>query len=92
MIENRIKSLEDKLESFSIHLERSKILEYVEMMNNPRRLIFVNFIGGLARGFGMAIGFTILAALVIYIIQQLVNLPLIGRYIAELLNIIDSYR
>ena len=40
----------------------------------------------------MAIGFTVLAAIILYLIQQLVNLPLIGKYIAELINIIENYR
>jgi len=86
------KSLENKLEHFSVALEKAKISEYTEIINNPKRLLLVNFVGGLARGLGMAIGFTILAAVVIYFIRQMVNLPLIGKYIAELLNIIDNYR
>lgn len=92
MLENKIKSLENKLESISLALEKAKISEYIEIINNPKRLLIVNFVGGLARGLGMAIGFTILAALIVYVIRQLVDLPLIGQYIAELLNIIENYR
>lgn len=92
MTDKKIKSLENKLENFSVALEKTKISEYTEIINNPKRLLIVNFVGGLARGLGMAIGFTLLAAIVVYFIQQLVNLPLIGKYIAELLNIIENYR
>lgn len=92
MTEKKIKSLENKLENFSVALERTKIAEYTEIINNPKRLLIVNFVGGLARGLGMAIGFTLLAGIVVYFIQQLVDLPLIGEYIAELLNIIENYR
>lgn len=86
------RTLENKLHDFSIALEKSKISEYTEIINNPKRLLLVNFVGGLARGLGMAIGFTLLAAVLIYFVRQMVNLPLIGKYIAELLNIIDNYR
>ncbi|WP_432400722.1 DUF5665 domain-containing protein [Wukongibacter sp. M2B1] len=92
MTDKRLRALENKLEDFSVALEKTKIQEYTEIINNPRRLIFINLVGGLARGLGMAIGFTILAAVIIYFVQQLVNLPLIGKYIAELLDIIENYR
>ncbi|MDK2918310.1 MAG: hypothetical protein PWQ37_1043 [Candidatus Petromonas sp.] len=92
MMDKKIKTLENKLDSLSMTLEKIKISEYTEIINNPKRLLFVNFIGGLARGLGMAIGFTLLAAVVVYLIRQMVDLPLIGKYIAELLNIIENYR
>lgn len=92
MLEKKIESLEKKLESISLTIEKTKISEYTEIIQNPKRLLLVNFIGGLARGLGMAIGFTILAAVIIYAIKQLVNLPLVGKYIAELLNIVENYR
>ena len=49
---------------------------------------------GLMRGFGTAIGFTILGAAVIYFLQQLAyqNLPLIGGFIAEIMRIVDLQR
>jgi len=92
MLEKRIENLENKLENLSLAMEKTKISEYTEIIQNPKRLLLVNFVGGLARGLGMAIGFTILAAIIIYLIRQLVNLPLIGKYIAELLNIVENYR
>ncbi len=92
MTDKKNNSLENKLENFSVALERTKIAEYTEIINNPKRLLVVNFVGGLARGLGTAIGFTLLAAILVYIIRQLVDLPLIGEYIAELLNIIENYR
>lgn len=92
MLEKRIENLENKLENLSLAMEKTKISEYTEIIQNPKRLLLVNFVGGLARGLGMAIGFTILAAIIIYLIRQLVNLPLIGKHIAELLNIVENYR
>ncbi|SKC87297.1 DUF5665 domain-containing protein [Maledivibacter halophilus] len=92
MDDKRKSSIESKIENLSIALEKTKISEYTEIINNPRRLLLVNFVGGLARGLGMAIGFTLLAAVLIHFIRQMVNLPLLGKYIAELLNIIENYR
>lgn len=81
-----------KLDEISLRMEKLGIAEYVEMLNHPRRLFFINFWAGLIRGFGMAIGFTILAALVIYVLQKLVvlNTPLIGDFIADIVNIVQN--
>lgn len=83
--------LEEKIQQLAIAMEKMKIAEYIEYLNNTRRLLFINFIAGLARGFGMAIGFTVLAALVLYMLQKLVilNLPLIGDAIAHIVKLVN---
>ncbi|WP_051531026.1 DUF5665 domain-containing protein [Clostridiisalibacter paucivorans] len=84
------KGIDKKIEDIAIKLEKTKIAEYVDIMNNKWRLIYINFIAGLARGFGMAIGFTILGAFTLYIMQRMItwNLPLIGDFIAEIVKIV----
>ncbi|PKM90959.1 MAG: hypothetical protein CVU87_00110 [Firmicutes bacterium HGW-Firmicutes-12] len=83
--------LEEKVQQLAVAMEKLKIAEYVEYLNNTRRLLITNFIAGLARGFGMAIGFTILGALVIWFLQKLVllNLPLLGDFIAHLVKLVN---
>lgn len=83
-----------KLTAFSDYLERINLAEYVRLTQRPRRLISLNFISGVARGFGMAVGFTLLGALGIYILNQLnlLNLPVIGEFIAKLLEYVDLSR
>ncbi|WP_455538471.1 DUF5665 domain-containing protein [Terrisporobacter sp.] len=80
------------LEKLIIIIERSRIRDYMYLTDSKRRLFIVNFIAGLGKGFGQAIGFTILAAVVLSILFSWVNLPIIGRYIARLLNIVQQYR
>lgn len=84
--------LDKKIDEIGIALEKTKITEYVDFINNRKRLIYVNFIQGLARGFGMAIGFTLLGALILYMLQELIklNLPLIGDFIAEIVKIVKE--
>ena len=72
-----------------------EIAEYVEYINDTRKMLTTNFLAGIARGLGMAVGFTILGALLIYFLRQLVllNLPLIGDFIANLVELVnDSLR
>ncbi len=58
----------------------------------------VNFSSGIARGFGFAVGFSLIAALVLYFLGYLarLNLPIIGTFVAELVQLVqgqlESYR
>jgi hypothetical protein len=87
------RTLQETLTKVADSLERAKIGEYVNLMNRPARLIYLNVLGGLARGMGMAVGFTLLGALVIYVLTRnfLVNLPVVGDFLGELVYIIQQY-
>ena len=75
-------------------LEKMKLVEYLSHLNRPKRIIWVNFLSGLARGFGSAIGFIILGAIAIYILQQIMlsNVPAIGEFVAKIMNIANQHR
>ncbi len=81
-----------KIDEISYNMEKLGVSEYLEMLHNPRRLFFTNFWAGIYRGFGMAIGFTILAGIVIYILRGLItlNIPVIGDFIAEIVKIVQN--
>lgn len=83
---------ENQIDKLSKKMDNMRVAEYVEMLSNPRKLIWMNFIMGLARGLGMGIGFTVLAAIVLYLMKSWVNLPFVGKLIAELIDIIENYR
>ncbi len=87
-----IDSIEKKVEKISREIDGMKIAEYVEMIEHPKRMLWANFLGGIARGVGMAIGFTILGAVLLYLLREAVklNLPLIGQFIAELVRIVQE--
>lgn len=81
-----------QIEKLSRKMDNMRVAEYTELITNPKRIIWMNFIVGLARGLGMGIGFTILAGIVIYLLRSWVNLPFVGKLIADLLQIIEAYR
>jgi hypothetical protein len=91
--ERKLRSLEETVRQISDSLERSKIAEYVDLLNHPWRLIYLNLIGGLSRGVGLAIGFTVLGAMLIYILTRsfILDLPLVGNFLGELVWIIQQY-
>jgi hypothetical protein len=83
--------LEKKIEQLSLNMERMKLAEYVDLLNRPWRLLYVNFISGLARGVGMAVGFTILGAVVLLLMQRLVvlHLPGVSTFIAKIIQLVQ---
>ncbi|EOS57911.1 hypothetical protein C812_00957 [Paenibacillus barengoltzii G22] len=72
-------------------LEKSRITEYIQLLNRPWRMVWLSLLSGIARGVGIAIGFTFFAATIIYLLQLLgaLNLPIIGDYIADIVRIVQ---
>ena len=84
--------MERQFERIAARLERS-----LERLNDGecfpiswKRRLAVNFLSGLARGAGMAVGFTVLGAMVVALLRRLaaLNLPVIGGYLAEVIRIV----
>lgn len=73
------------------NMEKMKLAEYVKLLDNPWRLLYVNFIAGLARGLGVAVGFSVLGALLLIVLKRLVllNLPWIGGIIAKIVQMVQ---
>jgi len=89
--EKALKLLEERVRELAVNMEKMKLAEYVDLLENPLRLLYINFISGIARGLGVAVGFAILGAIMVLILQKLVslNLPLIGDFIADLVRIVQ---
>ncbi len=73
-------------------IERFNLAEYVTLLNSPKRFLTINFLGGVARGLGFALGATLFAAIFIYILQRIMvlNLPLIGDFISDIVRIVQE--
>lgn len=73
-------------------LERMHLDDYVEYISNRKRLIASNLLYGMVRGFGFTIGFTVLGALLVVLLKNLVseNIPLIGNFLAEVIHAIEA--
>jgi Na+-transporting NADH:ubiquinone oxidoreductase subunit NqrD len=92
MNRKRYQSLFRYLYRVEAKLERANLAEFMSLIQNPARLIFLNFLSGLARGFGTAIGLTIVFSLFVVLLTNLanLNLPIIGKYIADLVRIVQK--
>lgn len=86
-----VKKIRKQLDELNEKVEKSKINEYVLMMNDTKKLLWKNFISGIFKGIGSGIGFTILGAIVLLILRKIVllNIPIIGRYLKDILDIVE---
>jgi len=91
-LEFLMRRLDRRIEGLAYAMEKMKLAEYVDLLDHPRRLLWINFISGVARGFGIAVGFSVLTALAVMLVRELnlINLPLIGRFVAEIVRFVQS--
>ena len=90
-----LKGLNSKIGKLASSLERARIDEYTSMLARPWKFFLFNFLVGIFRGLGIAVGLTLIAAVVFYflskILVRMVDLPFIGMYIGEIVKFVDQY-
>lgn len=89
--EEDIDRLGAMIERLAVQLERANFAEYVQLMQKPKRILWLNFLGGMARGLGVAVGFTLITAALVYLLQQMTVLPYIGDFIADIVRIVKTH-
>ena len=88
----REKELINKIDKINYILSKNEILDLMELLENSKKFLFRNFLSGIIKGIGTGIGFTILTAIIIIILQRIVtlNIPVIGKYISDIVEIVKS--
>ncbi len=81
-----------RLLKIAARLEENQLREMLFLYKHPFQLIWINFLAGLSRGLGLTVGTALFLAFAAYFLGQFISLPLIGEYIAKLLDIVDTYR
>ena len=83
--------MDDRMERFLAAAERMRLGEYVRFESDRRRRLHDAFFQGVARGLGIMVGFAVLGALVLFILQDLArrNLPLIGDFLAQVVSLVQ---
>jgi hypothetical protein len=86
--------LNKKLDDLNYLLMKNKVLDLAELLGNKKELLFRNIWSGIAKGIGIGIGVTIITAIIVIILQKVVtwNIPVIGEYIADIVDIVQNSR
>ena len=62
---------------------------YTKVHLSPIRLMRNNFLGGIAWGFGVVLGGTLVVAIVLFLLSKLDTIPLIGDFIGRIMDQIN---
>ena len=83
-------SINNLLEIF----QKSNIEEWAYIFGSKKEIVKRNIIAGIFRGVGIGIGVTIITAILIIILRKIValNIPVIGEYIADIVEIVQRSR
>lgn len=75
-------------------IQKGNVKELAYILGNKKEIIVRNLIAGIFRGVGIGIGVTVVTAIIISILQNIVklNIPIIGEYISDIVEIVQKTR
>ena len=71
--------------------EAAGVVEYLEYLQSGKRIMWVNFKAGVAKGFGITVGMTVVLGAFAWVLTLLVDLPVVGEYFEEATQEISEY-
>jgi hypothetical protein len=67
------------------------VVDYLEYLQSGKRIVWVNFKAGVARGLGMTLGMTVILGIFIWVLTMLVDLPVVGEYFKQAKQYVTEY-
>ncbi len=67
------------------------VVDYLEYLQSGKRIVWVNFKAGVARGLGMTLGMTVILGIFIWVLTMLVDLPVVGEYFNQAKQYVTEY-
>ncbi len=74
----------EQLDLIAKRLENSGVAEYVKLSQRTGKILWLNFLSGIARGLGFSIGTTLVLALLYKILSRLISMNI--PYLTEMLQ------
>ena len=65
---------------------------YTKVHLSPMRLMRNNLLGGIAWGFGVVLGGTVIVAILVFLLNILNGVPIIGEFISNVINSVSFYQ
>jgi len=86
------RKLSKNVEKLNRMLQEQNIQELIYVLGRQKEMLKRNFWAGVSRGVGIGVGVTIITAILVIILQKIVtlNIPVIGEYIAEIVEIVEQ--
>lgn len=91
-MEDKQQKLVEAIQDLVKMVDRLRSESYLQIIDNKRKFLWYNFLTGAAKGLGFVVGSTLLLALLLWVASQLLSVPVIGRWVADLINYIEQAR
>ncbi len=90
----KINILSKSVEHLNKTLQEGNFVELAYLLGNKKEMFIRNFLAGISRGIGIGIGVTIITAILVIILRKIVtlNIPIIGEYISDIVEIVQKSR
>ena len=72
-------------------LTAADVVEFLEYLKSGKRVFWVNFRAGVAKGLGVTVGMTVILGILVWVLTMLVDLPLVGEYFKEAQSYVTEY-
>ncbi len=91
----KTKKTKDSVTEKDIHhvvntLKAAGFTDFIQYLQSPWRIMGINLVAGIFRGLGILIGMTVIFGVLIWVLSQFVNFPLIGSYFQSILKVIEE--
>ena len=89
---SKVEQLHKGIDQLNYVLQRNHVIELLEILGNRKQILIRNLMAGIAKGIGIGIGVTIITAIIVMLLQKIVtlNIPIIGEYISDIVDIVQK--
>lgn len=94
MFFKKIDILNKSLDKINESMQNKNIQELIAVVGSKKKVFWSNFWAGIARGIGIGIGITVITAVLVLLLRKIValNIPVIGEFIADIVDIVERSR
>ena len=72
-------------------LDAADVVDFIEYLQSGKRIMWLNFKAGIAKGLGVTLGMTVVVGIIVWVLTMLVDLPLVGEYFEEAQSYLTEY-
>ncbi len=88
----QVRAITREVDRIAKIVERMNLGDYIGLLQRPARLLWLNFLAGLARGLGTILGATLLVSLIIAIANRIIqsNLPGVSQFVQNFVHLLQQ--
>jgi hypothetical protein len=88
----QVRAITREVDRIAKIIERMNLGDYLGLLQRPGRLLWLNFLAGLARGLGTILGATLLVSLIIAVAEWIIgsHLPGVSQFFQDFVRLLQQ--